>query len=69
MLKQYETNIRTNGYWMNSLLLKERGFDNVTGRKAAIENVTLESLNAFMKTLYNGKNEVKVIQTGVEAAK
>lgn len=66
-LKQYENNVRTNSYWDNNLLLIERGIDNVTGHRAAIENVTLEDINAFMKKLNTGKNRIQVIMEGVEA--
>lgn len=66
-MKQYEINVRNNGYWENNLLNLERGFDDITNHKAAIENLTLEDLNKFMKNLYNGKNRIEVIMEGVEA--
>lgn len=64
-LKQYENNIRTNKYWDNNLLLFERGIDNISGHKAAIENLTLEDFNAFIKKMDTGKNRVQVIMEGV----
>jgi zinc protease len=66
-MKQYEINVRNNGYWENNLLNYEKGFDDITNHKAAIENLTLEELNKFMKNLYNGKNRIEVIMEGVEA--
>lgn len=66
-MKQYEISVRTNGYWQNSLMLLERGFDNITNNKAAIENLTLTDLNKFMKNLYNGKNRIEVIMEGVQS--
>lgn len=66
-MKQYEINVRNNGYWENNLLNLERGFDDITNHKAAIENLTLEDLNKFMKNLYNGKNRIEVIMEGIEA--
>lgn len=68
-IKQYENNIRENGYWLSSLYEYELGYDMISGHKAAIENLTLESLNAFMKNLYNGQNLIDVVMEGVEAGK
>lgn len=64
-LKQYEIKERSNNFWSNNLFRYEKGLDDVTNHKAAIENLTLEQLNAFMKTLYNGKNKIEVILQGV----
>ncbi|MDE6071740.1 MAG: insulinase family protein [Muribaculaceae bacterium] len=64
--KQYDIAIRLNGYWLNNLVSYQRGFDNITNHKAAIEGLTLEGLNSFMKNLYNGKNHIQVIMKGVE---
>ncbi len=68
-IKQHENNIRTNGYWMNNLSLYERGINNITGAEEALKNLTLEDFNAFIKGLYNGKNNVEVVMTGEPAAK
>lgn len=66
-LKQYEISVRNNGYWTNNLLFLEKGIDDITNHKSAIENLTLDELNKFMKDLYNGKNRIEVIMEGVEA--
>lgn len=66
-MKQYEINVRNNSYWTNNLLMLEKGIDDITNHKAAIENLTLADLNKFMKGLYNGKNRIEVIMEGVEA--
>ena len=68
-LKQYEINVRSNSYWDNNLLKYERGFDDITDHKAAIENLTLADFNKFMSKLYNGKNSILVVMQGVEEAK
>lgn len=69
-LKQYEINVRTNEYWNNNLLKYERGIDDITTHRAAIESLTLADFNKFLSTLYDGKNNIKVIMTGVaETAK
>jgi len=60
-VKQYENSIRNNSYWDSMLLSYERGFDMITGYKAALENLTLADLNTFMKNLYNGNNRIQVI--------
>jgi zinc protease len=64
-LKQYEINSRTNQYWSNYLLYANQGLDLISNHRAAIENLTLADFNAFIKTLYNGKNRVEVIMEGV----
>lgn len=64
-LKQYEINTRTNGYWSNSLFYYLCGMDNISGHKAAIENLTLADFNKFLSTLYNGKNRVQIVVEGV----
>ena len=68
-MKQYEINVRNNGYWLNNLLSYARGIDDISGHKAAIENLTLADFNKFMKNLYNGDNRIQVIMEGVEESK
>ncbi len=68
-LKQYEIRERTNGYWSNSLFRLVRGFDDVTGYKAAIENLTVEDFNKFLSTVYDGKNHIQVVLQGVPEKK
>ncbi len=67
MVKQYEINERTNSYWTSVLPLYLRGYNTITGMKEAINSVTLDELNAFMKGVYDGKNRIQVIMEG-EAA-
>ncbi len=67
MLKQHEINVEKNNYWANGILAHLRGFNTVIGEREAIESVTLEDLNKFMKNLYNGKNRIQVIMEGVES--
>lgn len=64
-IKQYENNIRTNRYWDSNLGLYLRGIDNITNAKSALENLTSEDINKFMKTLYNDKNRIQVIMEGI----
>lgn len=66
MLKQLDINERSNKYWDSNIMLLARGIDNVTGERAAIEGITLQGLNDFMKKLYDGKNFLQVVMEGVE---
>lgn len=64
-LKQYDIQVRTNKYWENKLMLKLRGHDDIADHKAAIENLTRDGFNSFLKNLYNGKNRIQVMMQGV----
>ena len=66
MLSQYENNVRTNSYWHNNIRLYELlGKDLISDHRSAIENLTLEEFNTFMRTLYDGKNRILVNMHGV----
>ncbi len=66
MLSQYENSVRTNSYWHNNIRLYELlGKDLITKHRSAIENLTLEDFNAFMRTLYDGSNRIQVNMHGV----
>lgn len=65
MVKQYEINVRTNKYWSEGLIDYLMGFDVITDHKAAIDGMTLEGLNKFMKQLDPAKNRLDFVMTGV----
>ncbi|MCM1369142.1 MAG: insulinase family protein [Candidatus Amulumruptor caecigallinarius] len=65
-MKQYEIGLRSNSKWLNDMMRYSLGIDDITNHKAAIENLTLDEFNKFLKSIYNGKNRVQVIMTGVE---
>ena len=66
MLSQYENSIRTNSYWHNNIRLYELlGVDLISEQREAIENLTLEEFNEFMRTFYDGKNRIQVNMHGV----
>lgn len=65
MAKQYEINVRTNKYWNSGLLDYQMGIDALTNHKAAIDGLTLEGLNKFMKTLNVNENRLDFVMTGV----
>ncbi|MDE7125123.1 MAG: insulinase family protein, partial [Muribaculaceae bacterium] len=69
-LSQYENSIRTNGYWHNNIRLYELfGKDLITEHRSAIENLTLDDFNDFMRTLYDGKNRIQINMHGVTTNK
>lgn len=63
-IKQYEINSRTNGFWLSQITYNLRGHDLYTGYIETLRSITLNDLNAFMKSLYNGKNRIQVIMEG-----
>lgn len=68
LLSQYENNVRTNSYWHNNIRLYELlGTDLVTEHRSAIESLTLEEFNTFMRELYDGTNRIQVNMHGVAA--
>ena len=60
-IKQYENNVRRNNYWLNNLRLANMGYNTISGHKEALENLTLDQFNAFLKTLYNGENRIELV--------
>ncbi len=66
LLSQYENKVRTNAYWHNNIRLYDLfGKDFITDHCSAIENLTLEDFNAFMRRLYDGKNRIQVNMHGI----
>lgn len=69
LLSQFENAIRTNSYWHDNIRLYELlGIDLITEHRSAIENLTLEDFNDFMRKLYDGKNRIQVNMHGVAIA-
>lgn len=66
-LSQFDINKKNNKYWMNKLRTYSLfGIDEYTPYRKALENLTLEDLNKFMKNLYDGKNRIHVTMTGTQ---
>lgn len=66
LLSQYENGVRTNSYWHDNIRMYHLlGKDYITEHRSAIENLTMEEFNAFMRTLYDGKNRIQVNMHGV----
>ena len=69
LLSQYENSVRTNSYWHDNIRLYELlGKDLITDHRPAIENLTLDEFNAFMRNLYDGSNRIQVNMHGVAQA-
>ena len=60
-IKQYENAIRRNRYWVNGLRMAELGYNVTSNHKAALENLTIDEFNNFLKNLYNGKNRIEIV--------
>ena len=66
-IKQYEINSKTNGYWAGSIMSAERGANTYAGYIETLQSLTLDEFNKFLKSVYDGKNEIEVIQVGLPA--
>ncbi len=65
LLNQYDINLRKNGSWVDYLQMKELGFDEYHGYRQALENLTLEKFNDFLRNVYDDKNRYQVVMEGV----
>lgn len=67
MIKQYEINSRKNSYWQSVLSTQKRfpEVDVVNGYGQALQSLTRDEFNKFLKSLYNGENRIQVIMEGV----
>ena len=65
MLKQYDNNQRENNYWKQVLV--QHVFDNniITGYKQALETITADELNYFIRNIFlDNENLVEVVMCG-----
>ncbi len=67
-INQYDIQLRNNNFWLTTILQSLRGIDTYTGHKEALQNLTLQDLQKWLKGL-NHKNTVTVIMTGVPEKK
>ncbi len=63
MLQQYDSDVRTNAYWMNVLRNRSLGFDSHSGYRELVESLTLAEVNAFIMRL-DPELRLRVIQQG-----
>ncbi len=68
-IKQYEIQSKTNSYWEGAIMSAERGANTHAGYIEALQSLTLDEFNQFLKNVYDGKNLIEVIMIGKEAAK
>ena len=67
LLKDYQTSIKENWYWMNILQwYVERGMDKHTSYEQIIKAQTPESITAFARELLSAGNKVEVVMTPEE---
>ncbi|MDE7419283.1 MAG: insulinase family protein, partial [Muribaculaceae bacterium] len=67
-IKQYEINSKTNSYWEGAIMSAERGANTYAGYIEALQSLTLDEFNNFLKNVYDGKNLIEVIMIGKQAA-
>lgn len=63
-IKQYEINSRTNSYWESAIMSTERGYNTHAGYIEALQSLTLDEFNSFLKNVYDSKNLIEVIMVG-----
>ena len=68
-IKQYEINSKTNSFWTGAIMAYERGYNTYAGYIEALQSLTLDEFNEFLKNVDDGKNHIEVIMVGKEAAK
>ena len=65
MLKEYDNNQRENNYWIQVLSNHALGNNIDTYYKAALESISMTSMNVFLKKLFlNNDNMVEVVMSG-----
>ena len=67
-IKQYEINSKTNSYWTGCIMNAERGANTYDGYIETLQALTLDEFNKFLKSVYDGKNNIEVIMIGKQAA-
>lgn len=60
-INTYENDVRSNNYWLSALLLSENGYDTITNHKQILQSLTLDEFNNFLKTIYNGENQIEIV--------
>ncbi len=67
-IKQYEINSKTNSFWESAIMSAERGYNTYVGYIDALQSLTLDEFNKFLKNVYDGNNHIEVIMVGKQAA-
>ena len=62
MLKQYDVNVKKNGYWINTITtFKDYGMDVHTDYKKVVDALTVDNVRDFLNKFLKGGNHVEVI--------
>ena len=62
MLKDFQEDLEQNNYWRNSLYMYYMyGVDNIRNYKAAVENITAETVQSTLKQLVSAGNVLEVV--------
>lgn len=67
--KQYDINVKTNGYWLGAIQSLAQGYNRITNNASAINNLTLDEFNSFLKTLNVDENHIQVVMEGTPISK
>ncbi len=66
LLKTHAQNINENGYWMNTIKNDAMGYGDIHSEYEKIVNsLTIDDMKAFTHKVFNSKNLIEVIMTGV----
>lgn len=67
MLQQYKNNSRNNSFLRSWIIihLSYPEINFISGYQPALESMTLEDFNNFLKNLYNGENRIQLIMEGI----
>ena len=63
MLRQHETNLNSNEYWLNVLRSRSQGLDMLTGYQEMLSNLSSDDLNKFITSL-EPSMRIRVIMQG-----
>ena len=69
-VKKLENDMRTNGYWLNGLnVYSSLGINKISHAEETLKSITLDEMNAFLKSLTQGMQSVEVIMEGIPTQK
>ena len=64
-IKDYETQLCENHYWMSVLSYRTLGVDSYTGMLDILKNLTLEDFNQFLKKNVKLNNQAIIVMNGI----
>ena len=64
-IKDYETQLCENHYWMSVLSYRTLGVDSYTGMLDILNNLTLEDFNQFLKKNVKLNNQAIIVMNGI----